>query len=303
MMSLPDSLIKPVQKFLAYLESERRYSPLTVEGYQRSLQQQAELLVSMNISDWRQASLDDLRQLAMRLNRQKLSASSIANKLSALRSFYQYLLEQGQIKANPARSLSAPKQGRPLPKNLDVDTLNQLLNIDDESPLGRRDAAIMELFYASGLRLAELCSLDLKDIDLQRRELKVLGKGRKERLVPFGRKAQQALQEWFKVRGQLCPIGEKAVFVSKRQTRMTTRSVQQRLNVWAQRQQLGNHVNPHKLRHSFATHMLESSGDLRVVQELLGHANLSTTQVYTHLDFQHLAKVYDAAHPRAKRSK
>lgn len=300
---LPDRLLRPVQQFLGYLESERRYSPATVTGYQRSLLQQAKLLVEMEIADWKDASLDDLRRVAMRLNREKLSASSIANKLSALRSFYQYLLEQGQIDVNPARSLSAPKQKRPLPKNLDVDTLNQLLNIDDDTPLGRRDAAIMELFYASGLRLAELCSLDIKDIDMRRRELKVLGKGRKQRLVPFGHKAQEALKAWLKVRGQLCPPQEKALFVSKRQTRMTARSVQQRLNVWAQRQQLGNHVHPHKLRHSFATHMLESSGDLRVVQELLGHANLSTTQVYTHLDFQHLAKVYDAAHPRAKRSK
>ncbi|MFM2486047.1 tyrosine recombinase XerC [Celerinatantimonas yamalensis] len=300
---LPDSLARPVAAYLHYLASERRYSPATIEGYQRSLNQQGEILTKMGISDWCKAELADLRQLAMRLNRQKLKASSIANKLSALRSFYQYLLEQGKMSANPARGLIAPKQGRPLPKNLDIDTLTQLLNIDDETPLGRRDSAMMELFYASGLRLAELVSLDVKDIDLKRRELKVTGKGRKQRLLPFGQKALLALQRWLSVRGQLCQPGEQALFVSVRQQRITTRAVQQRLTVWAKRQHIGSHLNPHKLRHSFATHMLESSGDLRVVQELLGHANLSTTQIYTHLDFQHLAKVYDAAHPRAKRSK
>lgn len=294
---------RPVADFLQYLASERRYSPATVESYRRSLYQQGQLLIEMGLRDWKLATLDDLKQMAMRLNRQKLSASSIANKLSALRSFFQYQLEKGKISVNPARTLSAPKQGRPLPKNLDVDTLNQLLNIHDDSPIGYRDVAMMELFYASGIRLSELVNLDLGDIDLKNRELKVLGKGRKERLVPFGHSAQEALIRWYKVRGELCLPGEKAVFVSKRQKRITTRAVQQRLNVWAQRQHLGNHVHPHKLRHSFATHMLEGSGDLRVVQELLGHANLSTTQVYTHLDFQHLAKVYDAAHPRAKRSK
>lgn len=300
---LSDLMQRDIDKFLMFLSHERRYSPATTSGYQRSLIQQGCILVEQGFKDWRAVELADLRQMTMQLNRQNLSASSIANKLSALRSFYQYLLEKGQIDVNPARALTAPKQGRPLPKNLDIDTLTQLLNIQDDSPLGLRDHAILELFYASGLRLAELVGLDMKDVDLKHREVRVLGKGKKERLVPFGHQAQAALKDWFKVRGQLCGAGETAVFVSNRSTRMTTRAVQQRLNVWAKRQQIGNHIHPHKLRHSFATHMLESSGDLRVVQELLGHANLSTTQVYTHLDFQHLAKVYDAAHPRAKRSK
>lgn len=300
---LSESMQKLLDRFLRYIASERRYSNATLNGYHRSLNQQGAILQQMNIDDWTKVSLNDLRQMTMRMNRQSLSASSIANKLSALRSFYQFMLEQGIIDVNPARSLSAPKQARPLPKNLDVDALEQLLNIEDDSPLGLRDRAIMELFYASGLRLAELVGLNIADVDLKSRQLLVLGKGRKQRLVPFGSKALQALEKWLKVRGQMCHVGEKALFVSMRQKRMTTRAVQQRLNVWAKRQHIGNHVHPHKLRHSFATHMLEGSGDLRVVQELLGHANLSTTQVYTHLDFQHLAKVYDAAHPRAKRSK
>lgn len=299
----PEAFATDATAFLAHLRVERRYSGATLTSYERSLTQHAALLEKMAINGWRGATTADLRQLMMRLHRSGLSASSMANKLSALRSFYEYLLRQGLVAANPARALNAPKQGRPLPKNLDVDSMSHLLTTGDDSLLGLRDTAMMELFYASGLRLAELVGLDLADVDLNERLLRVMGKGGKERMVPFGNTARDAVLAWLKVRGELCQPGEPALFLSKHKKRISTRAVQQRLSVWAKRQQVGQQVHPHKLRHSFATHMLESSGDLRVVQELLGHANLSTTQIYTHLDFQHLAKVYDEAHPRAKRRK
>lgn len=300
---LPEAFADDVECYLNHLEVERRYSSVTISAYRRSLTQQAELLEAMGIVSWRGVNHQDIRQLAMRLNRQGVAASTLAHKLSALRSFYEFLLLREQVPANPARGIRAPKRGRSLPKNIDIDAMGHLLEIDDDSPLGLRDAAIMELFYASGMRLAELVALDLKHIDLEQRMARVLGKGRKERLVPFGRQAREALEAWLKVRGELCNAGEVALFVSQRKQRISARSVQVRLNLWAKRQQLSQQVHPHKLRHSFATHMLESSGDLRVVQELLGHANLSTTQIYTHLDFNHLTDVYDEAHPRAKRRK
>ena len=191
--------------------------------------------------------------------------------------------------------------GRPLPKQLNVDEMAQLLNIDEESVLATRDKAMMELTYGCGLRLAELTQLDLKHIEEGMRQLRVFGKGSKERILPLGSVAKDALKAWLKVRGQMVGEDETAVFVSMRQQRISSRQIAKRMKLWAQKQSLDQQVSPHKLRHSFATHMLESSGDLRAVQELLGHANLSTTQVYTHLDFQHLAKVYDTAHPRARK--
>jgi integrase/recombinase XerC len=195
-----------------------------------------------------------------------------------------------------------PKQGRPLPKNLDVDQVYQLLNITDEGdPLAIRDRAMMELFYSAGLRLAELVALNVADLGRDDRQLRVLGKGNKERIVPFGRMALEWLNKWLAVRPLFAVADEPALFLSKQKRRISTRSVQLRLEQWGIKQDLAPHVNPHKLRHSFATHLLESSADLRAVQELLGHANLATTQIYTHLDFQRLADVYDQSHPRAKK--
>jgi integrase/recombinase XerC len=300
---IPEAFAADLQAFLTYLRVERRYSPATLASYQRSLSGHAEILDEMAIAGWRLAAPVDLRQLMMRLNRNGLAASSLANKLSALKSFYEYLLRQSLIPANPARGLSAPKRGRPLPKNLDVDAVSHLLGVNDDSLLAIRDVAMMELFYASGLRLSELVALNSQSIDLNEGLVRVVGKGSKERVVPVGQKAIEALNAWLKVRGELCPEGEMALFLSKQRRRLSARSVQQRIHFWAKQQQLGQPVHPHKLRHSFATHVLEGSGDLRAVQELLGHADLSTTQVYTHLDFQHLSQVYDAAHPRAKRRK
>jgi integrase/recombinase XerC len=223
--------------------------------------------------------------------------------LSSLRSFYQFLIRKHQLKNNPAIDIRAPKTARSLPDTLDVDALSQLLDIPADSILAIRDRAMMELFYSSGLRLSELTNLDLDSIDLVENSLRAIGKGNKTRILPIGRKAAEALQNWLSKRDTMAKPDESALFVSNRGKRISTRSVQQRLNYWQQKQGLDQHIHPHKLRHSFASHILESSGDLRAVQELLGHADISTTQIYTHLDFQHLAKVYDNAHPRARKKK
>lgn len=208
--------------------------------------------------------------------------------------------QPGGLKANPAKGIATPKAPRHLPKNIDVDDVNRLLDIDLNDPLAVRDRAMLEVMYGAGLRLSELVNLDIKHLDLESGEVWVMGKGSKERRLPIGRNAVSWIEHWLDLRG-LFGSEEDALFLSKLGKRISARNVQKRFAEWGIKQGLNSHVHPHKLRHSFATHMLESSGDLRGVQELLGHANLSTTQIYTHLDFQHLASVYDAAHPRAKR--
>ncbi|MGY5451241.1 tyrosine recombinase XerC [Agarivorans sp. MS3-6] len=291
-----------IDAFLHYLEVERRYSPATISSYQRSLLQHQKLLNELGCQSWQSVDSQILRGVLVKLKTAGLSPRSMANKLSALRSFFNYLLGQQIVPLNPVIGISAPKQSKPLPKNLDIDSIEQLLSLDSSDLVSCRDLAMMELLYASGIRLAELVSLNVSDIDFEQQQLLVTGKGNKQRLVPFGSKAEQALKHWLKQRRLLVmDEAEPAVFVSVRQQRISHRTVQKRLQHWAQQMQLSSTLHPHKLRHSFATHLLESSGDLRVVQELLGHANLSTTQVYTHLDFAHLASTYDAAHPRAKR--
>lgn len=296
-------LLTAISAFLDYLRIERQLSPHTRDGYGRHLQGMAEQLSELQLTCWSSLTLPHVRGLATRMHKSGLSPRSIATKLSALRSFCDWLIGQGQLSANPARGVSAPKQGRPLPKNLDVDELHQLLAIDESDPLAIRDRAMMELMYSSGLRLAELVSLDLGDIQFTERQVRVLGKGSKERVLPVGRMALDWLTKWLAVRDSVAGAETQALFVSQRQRRISHRSVQLRMAQWGNKQALASHINPHKLRHSFATHMLESSGDLRAVQELLGHADLATTQIYTHLDFQHLANAYDQAHPRAKREK
>ncbi|WP_375056496.1 tyrosine recombinase XerC [Zobellella sp. DQSA1] len=296
-------LAAAIADFLEYLRVERQLSVHTRDGYGRHLHAMAGQLAEQRLSQWRELSVAHVRGLATRLHKQGLSPRSIAAKLSALRSFCDWLVLQGQLAANPAKGVSAPKQGRPLPKNLDVDELHQLMNLDEADPLAVRDRAIMELMYSSGLRLDELVSLDLGDVQFAERQLRVIGKGNKERILPVGRMALEWLEKWLSVRGELAGPDEPALFVSLRRRRISHRSVQLRLAKRGQQQALSSHIHPHKLRHSFATHMLESSGDLRAVQELLGHADLATTQIYTHLDFQHLANAYDQAHPRAKRRK
>lgn len=294
-------LLTAINAFLDYLRIERQLSPHTRDGYGRHLQGMAEQLSELQLTCWSSLTLPHVRGLTTRMHKSGLSPRSIATKLSALRSFCDWLIVQGQLSANPARGVSAPKQGRPLPKNLDVDELHQLMAIDESDPLAIRDRAMMELMYSSGLRLAELVSLDLGDIQFTERQVRVLGKGNKERVLPVGRMALDWLAKWLAVRDSVAGAETQALFVSQRQRRISHRSVQLRMAQWGNKQSLTSHINPHKLRHSFATHMLESSGDLRAVQELLGHADLATTQIYTHLDFQHLANAYDQAHPRAKR--
>ncbi|RKF22095.1 tyrosine recombinase XerC [Alginatibacterium sediminis] len=291
-----------VDSFLSYLESQRRASPATLKTYGLSLAQQQQFFSQLQRSSWSELSASDIESYLMSLKRRGLKARSISNKLSALRSFYDYLLRIKQVEINPCMQVQAPKLDKPLPKNLDVDSVAQLLDNPNEAFLDYRDAAMVELFYASGMRLAELASLNVSDLDFEQLQILVTGKGSKQRIVPFGHKAKTAIEAWLVQRRLLVmDEDEPALFVSMRQLRISHRSIQQRLKLWGQKHQLSSQLHPHKLRHSFATHMLEGSGDLRAVQELLGHENLSTTQVYTHLDFQHLAASYDAAHPRAKK--
>ncbi|GAA0374707.1 tyrosine recombinase XerC [Bowmanella denitrificans] len=296
---LTPALQEWLDAFLAHLRYERNLSPKTLENYARQLRQSAQ---ELPIEQWSQLQTEHIRQVLNKARLQRLSANSIALRLSALRTFCQYLVQMKQLSLNPATGVQAPKRGRPLPKQLHVDEMSNLLDFEPgDDILAIRDKAMLELTYGCGLRLAELTGLNL--LDVRERELRVLGKGSKQRQLPIGRQARQCLDAWLKVRGQLAPADEPALFVSKQNKRITSRQIAKRMNLWAQKQGMAQPVHPHKLRHSFATHLLESSGDLRGVQELLGHANLSTTQVYTHLDFQHLAQVYDGAHPRAKKNK
>ncbi|MGD8497561.1 MAG: tyrosine recombinase XerC [Chromatiales bacterium] len=290
-----------IEDFLRYLGEERRYSPHTIDGYRRDLSALQAWLDARDRRDWAGVDTQDIRDFVGEQHRRGLAAKSLQRRLSSIRGFYRYLLREGLVERNPAADLSAPKVRRRLPGTLDVDQVDRLLDIAIDSPLASRDAAIMELLYSSGLRLAELVAGNLADLDLGEGMLRVVGKGRKTRNVPVGRQAREALRRWLGERTKLAAPEEQALFVGRGGRRLSGRSVQQRLRRWAQLQAVGRHVHPHMLRHSFATHLLESSGDLRAVQELLGHADIATTQIYTHLDFQHLAKVYDTAHPRARR--
>lgn len=286
---------------MRHLEIERRLSPQTVEAYRRDLRELANWCDTADLDTWQALRGEHFRNWSAQCYRRGLSAKSIQRKLSASRSFFRYLLRERVVSANPAADISAPKPKKRLPGNLDADRMARLLDIDAEGPIADRDRAILELLYSSGLRLAELTGLDLGDVDLADQTVRVTGKGSKDRIVPVGRMARRAVKNWLKSRAGLAEPGEKALFVSQRGSRLSRRTVQDRVKVWARRQGIDANVYPHLFRHSFATHLLESSHDLRGVQELLGHANISTTQVYTHLDFQHLAQIYDATHPRARR--
>ncbi|WP_031829527.1 tyrosine recombinase XerC, partial [Vibrio parahaemolyticus] len=297
---LPNSLQKPLERFYEFLRSEKGLSLHTQRNYKQQLETMAQHLAEMGLKDWSQVDAGWVRQLAGKGMREGMKASSLATRLSSLRSFFDFLILRGEMSANPAKGVSAPRKKRPLPKNLDVDEVNQLLEVNEDDPLAIRDRAMMELMYGAGLRLAELVSVDVRDVQLRSGELRVIGKGDKERKVPFSGMATEWVGKWLRVRGDLAAPGEPALFVSKLGTRISHRSVQKRMAEWGQKQSVASHISPHKLRHSFATHMLESSNNLRAVQELLGHENISTTQIYTHLDFQHLAQAYDQAHPRAR---
>lgn len=291
-----------VDAFLRYLKVERQLSPLTLKSYTHQLSALIGLADEMQIRDWATLEPAQVRSLAARSRRADLQPASLALRLSALRSFLDWQVSQGALKANPAKGIATPRAPRHLPKNIDVDEVNQLLDIDLNDPLAVRDRAMLEVMYGAGLRLSELVNMDCRHLDLTTGEVWVVGKGSKERRLPIGRMAVQWIEHWLALRDVFAPQDD-AVFLSSQGKRISVRNVQKRFAEWGVKQGVTSHIHPHKLRHSFATHMLESSGDLRAVQELLGHANLSTTQIYTHLDFQHLASVYDAAHPRAKRGK
>lgn len=287
-----------VEDFLSHLQIERRMSAHTLDAYRRDLDALVAWATAQDIGDLATVHTEQLRAFIAAEHRRGLSPKSLQRRLSACRSCYQWLLKHGRVVASPAAGIRAPKAPRKLPQVLDVDEAVQLVELPTDVPLGVRDRAILELFYSSGLRLSELCALRWRDLDLADGLVTVLGKGSKQRSVPVGSHARKALDDWRREsQGQL----DAPVFPGRGGATITPRAVQIRLRQLAQRQGLFKRVHPHLLRHSFASHVLESSGDLRGVQELLGHADIATTQIYTHLDYQHLAKVYDGAHPRAKR--
>ena len=294
-------MIPAGEQFVNYLKGERGLSPRSGAAYQRDRARVSGELARLDIDDPGRITEHDVRRFIARLHRQGLGARSIQRMLSAVRSFYRWLMREGLAGQNPAAAVRAPKAGRKLPGTLDTDAVARLLDIRDESPLAIRDKAIMEIFYSSGLRLTELASLRWDQVDTAAGLITVTGKGNKTRVVPLGSYAAAALAAWRKVRGNFAGFEEPCIFVSNRGKPISSRSIQSRIRHWARKQGLPQRVYPHLLRHSFASHLLESSGDLRAVQELLGHADISTTQVYTHLDFQHLASVYDKAHPRARK--
>ena len=298
---MANELITDVKMFVLYLEQERRMSIHTVSAYKRDLNRCIIFMGDHDLSMWNVMKTKQVRLFIAQLNREGLSARSIQRHLSSLRSFYRYLIREEKVLTNPAQVVQAPKAGKRLPSTLDVDQVSGLLDhVEQESFIGCRDKAMMELFYSSGLRLAELASLDCRDIDLADKLVYVTGKGNKARVLPIGGQALKAIQLWLENRDKEGLFEAVALFITKQGGRLGVRSIQQRLKFWGKKQGISDHVHPHRLRHAFASHMLEATGDLRAVQELLGHADISTTQVYTHVDFQHLAKVYDGAHPRAK---
>jgi len=289
-----------LERFIRHLSHERRLSALTCKNYRRDLDSLAAWCDERGIDSWTALDDEHLRAFSAARFRRGLSPRSIQRQLSAIRTYFRFLLREKLAPRNPVQSVRAPKAGKRLPENLDADRMARLLDIPGDGPLVARDRAILELLYSSGLRLAELTGLDQGDVDLADGTVSVTGKGGKDRVIPVGRYARDALRTWLTHRGELADAGEQAMFVSTRGSRLSPRSVQARVDHWARRQGIDMRVYPHLFRHSFATHLLESSHDLRGVQELLGHANISTTQVYTHLDFQHLAQIYDRTHPRAR---
>ena len=286
-------------KFLQYLETEKRYSNHTVKNYSKDIDDLENFCSTKKINAWDEIKPHHVRTYASQIFIDGLGARSIQRKLSAIRSFMNYLVRENLLITNPADGVKTPKAAKKLPGVLDVDQINQLLNIKSTEPISLRDKAIMELLYSSGLRLAELVALNPIDLNIQDKSLTVIGKGNKKRMLPIGSKAINAIKAWIKVRSQIAAPDEEALFVGNRGNRLSRRSIQSRINHWAKKNGLAQDVYPHLLRHSFATHLLEASGDLRAVQELLGHKDISTTQVYTHLDFQHLAETYDKTHPRS----
>jgi len=295
-------VVNPNQKYsqgyLAWLRNEKQYSKLTAENYARDLRHLFELSGDTPLANLK---IHHIRRFIGQLHSKGLSGRSLARMLSAWRGFFTYLMRDHGLADNPCVGLRAPKSPKTLPQALSPDEATRMVDLPTDSTESLRDKAIFELFYSSGLRLAELVNLDPPQLDMTVGEIRVIGKGNKTRIVPLGQFAISALQAWLAVREQLAKVDETALFVGSRGQRISPRVVQLRMKQWGIKQGITSNVHPHLLRHSFATHVLQSSGDLRAVQEMLGHASISSTQIYTHLDFQYLSKIYDAAHPRAKR--
>ena len=294
-----------IDEFCEYLLVQKRYSAHTISSYRRDLTEVANSLQLIGVDDWSAANPFNMRTVIARQHGDGLSGRSLARRLSAVRSLFRFFIKQGRIDVNPVAEVPAPKDQRGLPETLQIEDIQRLFVLEGDDVLLLRDRAIFELIYSSGLRLAEVVQLNLDSIDMQIGQVRVTGKGSKTRVLPVGSHALNAVKAWLARRGELMRgnTEDVALFISRRGSRLSARSVQQRLKVLARRTGIPNNVYPHLLRHSFASHMLESSGDLRAVQELLGHSDISTTQVYTHLDFQHLARVYERAHPRANRKR
>ncbi len=296
-------LHKDIQIFLSYLESVKQYSEHTLNGYKRDLQKLSNYLTDQGIEKWKLVKEHDLRTFVNSERRRGLSPRSIQRLLSSCRTFFEFLLTEGQIQLSPAQTISSPKLAQLLPKAMDADLVQRLLDFKAKGMIEVRDKALAELLYSSGLRLSEICKLNMEDLDTKERTCVVTGKGNKTRIVPVGKKAIQAIRDWFMYRSELKQskaTSTNAIFLNNKGNRISPRSIQLRLEKLCLMRGLPG-INPHMLRHSFASHVLESSGDLRAVQEMLGHSDIGTTQIYTKLDFQHLSKVYDKAHPRAKK--
>ena len=289
-----------IQHYLEYIKYEKRLSPLTVKNYHRDIELLLEILPQTTLGE---LSIDNIRRSVSTLHSRGLNGKSLSRMISAWRGLFDFLTRRFQFTHNPTLGIRAPKDKKQLPQTLSIDQAMKLVTINDTSFLGIRDHAIIELFYSSGLRLSELINLKVQDINFGDETVNVFGKGGKSRIVPVGKHAINAIQKWVALRNTIKNINEKdsPLFLSKTGTCLSARAIQYRLKIWAIKQGIPENIHPHLLRHSFATHVLQSSQDLRAVQELLGHANISTTQIYTHLDFQHLSKIYDQSHPRAKK--
>ncbi|MBC7755737.1 MAG: tyrosine recombinase XerC [Bdellovibrio sp.] len=287
-------------EYLTFLNFERGLSPLTRENYARDITQLIKLADSSALNELQNIHI---RRFIASLHSKGLGGKSIARMLSSWRGFFEFLVIRKGFTANPVIGLRAPKSPKTLPQALSIEQATKLVDISDDDTLAVRDHAILELFYSSGLRLSELVNLNLDALDFSDGTVEVTGKGNKTRIVPMGAHAMEAIQKWLQIRTTISKYNaaEKAVFIGLQGRRVGARNLQLRLKEWSIKQGINSSVHPHMLRHSFASHVLQSSGDLRAVQEMLGHANISTTQIYTHLDFQHLSKTYDAAHPRAKK--
>ena len=292
-----------IDAYLHELRIARRASPHTISNYSRDLKAIAKAAKTRDIGAWQHLSANDVRSIVAEQHRDGIAGRSLARRLSALRGLYNHLIAHGKAKSNPAQDVLAPRDKKALPATLAPEEVTRLLAQNLNDPMICRDLAMFELMYSSGLRLAELVNVDLADLDLSVGQVRVVGKGNKVRDLPVGEHAVRAINKWLGYRRNLPGSADSAVFLSSRGKRIAPRTVQMRLKKLAESQGLERDCYPHMLRHSFASHLLESSGDLRAVQELLGHADISTTQIYTHLDFQHLAKVYDESHPRARLDK